>query len=113
MVENKTTIAISSLIALGLIIASTVTFSYFDNPKYYCESKSSILECSGGLSGGSGTRCYLNTEKSSWTTCSEGWLKITNDLNIQENETINNLEPAYSGDIIQYSCNQVNCTRIK
>lgn len=118
MTDNKT-IAISSLIALGLIIASTVTVSYFDNPKYYCEAKSSILECPGGLSGGLGTRCYINSEKTSWNTCSVGWIKITNDLNIQENETqpepIIEPEPipTYSGNVLKYSCNQKECIQIK
>jgi len=112
MVTDKKTIAISSLIVLGLIIASTVTISYFDSPKYYCEAKSAILECPGGLSGGLGTRCYINSEKTSYNTCSSGWLKITNDLNITESEPEQEPIPNYSG-AKKYSCDQTKCVQIE
>ena len=81
---DKTTIGISSLITIGIILATMITPTFFDNPKYYCESESSIVECPGDLSGGSQTRCYLNTEKNSWDYCSSGWVEITDDLIIQE-----------------------------
>ena len=82
MVDKKT-IAISSIlplvIALGLLVPG-----FFDTPQFYCEAESSIIECPGGLSGGSGTRCYLNEEKTSWDYCSSGWYEITDDRLIQE-----------------------------
>ena len=81
---DKKTIGISSLIAIGLVLASMVGPTFFDNPKFYCESESSIMECPGALSGGLGTRCYLNEEKTSWDYCSSGWAEITDDLVIQE-----------------------------
>ena len=81
---DKTTIAISSLITIGIILASMITPTFFDNTKYYCEDESSIMECPGELSGGSQTRCYLNEEKNSWDYCSSGWIEITDDLIIQE-----------------------------
>ena len=56
MVDKKT-IGISSLITMGLIIASLAGTSYFDSSKYYCSSKQAILECPGGLSGGNATAC--------------------------------------------------------
>jgi hypothetical protein len=109
------TIGISTLITIGLIVASFVGTSYFDNPKYYCEAKQSIMECPGGLSGGLGSRCYLNSEKTSWNTCTAGWIKITNDISIQENETI--IEPiiepeipAYQGFRV-YDCDQTKCIK--
>ncbi len=82
MVDKKT-IGISALITLGLFTSLIVGTSYFDNPKYYCEAESSIMECPGELSGGLGTRCYLNTNKSRWDYCKSGWIEITNDLVIQ------------------------------
>jgi len=63
---DKKTIGISSLISLGIISLVILIPGFFDEPKYYCQSESSILSCPGGLSGGSQTRCYLNEEKSSW-----------------------------------------------
>ena len=120
MADTKT-IGISALITLGLIVASLIGNSYFENPKYYCESKQSIIECPGELSGGLGSRCYLNSEKTSWTTCSSSWIKVTNDLVIQENETKPIIEPepiepipipTYSG-VIKYSCNSKECTRLQ
>ena len=97
---DKKTIGISSLIALGLILASMVTPTFFDNPQYYCESESSIMECPGDLSGGLGTRCYLNIEKANWDYCSSGWAEITDDLVIQEgpvNITEDPIEPGGDG----------------
>ncbi len=86
---DKVTIGISTLIALGMILVSVVTPTFFDTPKYYCEAESSILECPGGLSGGSGTRCYLTEEKNSWDYCSSSWVEITEDNLIQEEATSN------------------------
>ena len=109
---DKKTIGISSLIALGLILASMVTPTFFDNPQYYCESESSIMECPGGLSGGSGTRCYLNTEKDSWDYCSSGWAEINDDLIIQEGPGEVIYEPLVSQGILKYRCNQTECIKI-
>lgn len=86
MVDKKT-IGISALITLGLILTSVITPTFFDTPKFYCEVEASILKCPGGLSGGSGTRCYLNKEKSNWDYCSTGWMEITDDLVIREEPT--------------------------
>ena len=94
---DKKTIGISSLIALGLILASMVTPTFFDTPQYYCESESSIMECPGDLSGGLGTRCYLNIEKANWDYCSSGWAEITDDLVIQEGP-IDSSEPISGED---------------
>jgi len=80
-------IGISSLISIGLIALALITPNFFETAKYYCETESSIMECPGGVSGGSATRCYLNTEKSSWDYCSSGWVQITDDRPIQDNGT--------------------------
>lgn len=85
MVDEKTkTIGISGLVALGIVLISSLVPGFFDDPKYYCAAESSIMECPGELSGGSATRCYLNKEKSSWDYCKSGWLEITDDRPIQE-----------------------------
>jgi len=87
MVENKT-IQASTLVTLGLILLAGLAPDFFDTPKYYCEIEKSILECPGGLSGGSGTRCYLDEAKSTWDYCSSGWLKIEPDTQITETNTV-------------------------
>ena len=108
---DKKTIGISSLIALGLILASMVTPTFFDTPQYYCESESSILECPGDLSGGLGTRCYLNTEKTSWDYCSSGWAEITDDLIIQEGPD-DQIDIQPGEGLVKYLCDQTECIRI-
>lgn len=82
---DKKTIGISGMITAGLILASMLIPGFFDAPKFYCEVESSIIDCPGGLSGGSSTRCYLNIDKSSWDYCRSGWIEVTDDRPIQEN----------------------------
>jgi hypothetical protein len=114
---DKKSIGISSLIALGLILASAIGPTFFEEPKYYCEDESSIISCPGDLSGGQQTRCYLNKEKTSWDYCKTGWILITDDLIIQEepkNETIkeiNNITEGISSGVypIQYLCDTTKC----
>ena len=119
---DKKTVGISSLIALGIVLASIITPTFFDNTQFYCEIESSIKECPGDLSGGTHTRCYLNEEKTSWDYCKSGWISVTNDLIIQE-EPINysiekpsnysieeNLDNSLG--IIKYTCNQKECIQI-
>ena len=79
------TIGISSIITIILALGITLGPSLFETPHYYCEPEGSILECPGGLSGGSGSRCYLNEEKTSWDSCTGGWELITDDTVIPEN----------------------------
>ena len=81
---DKKTIGISLISLVIIALGITVGPSFFETNQYYCESESSILECPGGLSGGSGTRCYLNEEKTSLDYCSGGWALITDDTPIQE-----------------------------
>jgi len=111
MVDKKT-IGISSLVTLGIVIMSIITPTFFDDNKFYCESESSIINCPGGLSGGSITRCYLNEEKSSWDYCKSGWINVTDDLKIQEEpEPISDI--IYIQDAKQYICDNKGCTEVK
>jgi hypothetical protein len=110
MVETKT-IGISALITLGLIASAIIGQNYFDNTNYYCDSKQIILQCPGGLSTGNGTRCYLNTEKSSYSTCSIGWIKITNDIQIEFNQT-ETFTPEKNNTYLKYECDNNECRRI-
>ena len=112
MTDNKT-IGINTLISIGLILTASLTSSYFDTPKYYCESESSILECE-SISGGAGNRCYLNVEKNSWDYCSSGWLLVDNDLNVQDFE-VNDSIYAELNPItgIKYLCNNTMCIEVK
>ena len=109
MAVDKKTIGISSLVSLLLVLGITIGPTFFETPMYYCESESSILECPGGLSGGSATRCYLNEEKSSWDYCSGGWYEITDDRPIQE-------EPRDYPDVIKgsrvWECSYTGCIEV-
>lgn len=109
---DKKTIGISSLVTLGLISLFMITPSFFEEAKYYCESRGLIETCN-SLSGGLGTRCYLDKDESSWLVCREGWKLINND--IQENETKEEKEqetkPTKKDGVwgVKYSCNQNEC----
>jgi len=111
MVDNKT-IGISTLITLGLVLAGIITPSFFEEPKYYCEYESSIMSCEGGLSSGSQTRCYLNTDKTSWDYCRSGWLLINNDMNLQDNNTNGNPSDDNSG-VAKELCSRDGCISLK
>jgi hypothetical protein len=90
--KDTKTIGISALISLMIFTAGMITPTFFEEDKYYCESKSLVESCS-SLSGGKGTRCYLTPEADSWLFCREGWTLINNDLPIQEQEKDETLEP--------------------
>ena len=80
MEKETKTIGITTLITMGLIMMSMITPTFFEKDnQYYCESRGLIQECN-SLSGGTGTRCYINEESSSWLVCREGWIKINNDI---------------------------------
>jgi len=87
MVDKKT-VGISSLISLGIISLVLIIPGFFTETKYYCEAESSIISCPGGLSGGSMTRCYLNTQQDSWDYCKSGWVEVTDDRPIQEDNNV-------------------------
>lgn len=108
MTDNKT-IGITTLITLLIVTAGAIGPGFFEDQKFYCEAESSILSCPGGLSGGSSTRCYLNTEQDSWDYCKSGWIQVTDDRPIQEgpeNDTIQTTNGK------QYICDQFNCTEV-
>ena len=108
MVDAKT-VGVSALITLGLLTAGMIGSNFFEEEKYYCQAEQSIMTCPGGLSGGTGTRCYLNEEQNSWDYCRGGWELITNDLQIKEEPIIK-----VQGECPEkYSCDPEGCTRLK
>ena len=138
MVDKKT-IGLSALASIGIIALILIVPGFFSDDMYYCEAEESLISCPGDLSGGKGTRCYLNDEKSSWDSCKSGWIKVVNDINETDyplnyplNEpVINNtiVEPIINDSIIKpvknktvveavpvvsvalrYKCTETNCT---
>lgn len=85
MVDKKT-IGINSVISLGIVMLAMITPGFFDEPKYYCEIESKVLECPGGISGGSQTRCYDDVNHTGWDYCSTGWLEVV-DNRVMQKET--------------------------
>lgn len=84
MVETKTYLAIGGS-AIGLAIISLIIFLNYPvtDFSHFCQDKpQNLAECIGGLSKGNQTRCYLNENKTSWSNCASGWLKVTNYVNI-------------------------------
>lgn len=69
------------LAIIALLIATNVDLS---STTYYCENENSLRDCSYGISGGKGTRCYLNEEHDSWDYCSSGWIKADEFVNEQD-----------------------------
>lgn len=68
----------NSAIALAIIaIISSIGGFVLEDNQYYCDAEHSIMTCD-SLSGGAGTRCYLNAEKTSWDYCSSGWVDVSN-----------------------------------
>jgi len=81
-ISKKTTTA-SSLIALGLLTLAMIGQGVLEDTQYYCQDESSIIQCD-SVSGGSQTRCYLNSDKTSWDYCRSGWIEIEDDTQIQD-----------------------------
>jgi len=110
MTETKT-ITISTLIAIGIVLAGMVTPSFFDGPKYYCEARPQlgVVSCDDfSKYVADNGKCIRNDNTN--LICREGWLEVTNDLDLPEEEenNINNIE---SG-ALKYECNVKGCTEI-
>ncbi len=86
---DKQTIGINFLITLGLVLAATVGPGFFDEPQYFCEARPDI-----GLKGcdnftkyvADNGRCIINDGPN--FICREGWLLVTNDLEIDLDKNI-------------------------
>lgn len=79
MSENKT-IGISALIAMGLIVASMVTPSFFDEPKYVCESRLELgyVECDNFTKYvDDNGKCIRDDQPN--LICRDGWKLVIND----------------------------------
>ena len=86
---DKTTIGISSLIALGIVLAGSIIPGFFDAPKYYCPSRPElgVVECDSFTQYVSPVGKCIRTENTN-LICREGWVEVTNDVVIPEEETI-------------------------
>ena len=47
-----------------------------ENQSWFCEAENSTKDDCLSFSSGSKTRCYLNEEKTSWDSCSSGWVEV-------------------------------------
>lgn len=104
MVDNKIWIGIT---ILSLITALGVIGYNINDKTYFCKEKGIVMDCVRFSE--SGLRCYPNLlDNKGYKDCSEGWIQVTNDLKIQENET-EPIEPPIPGPIpnsgvISYLC---------
>ena len=63
--------------ATAIIFYIILTGVILTEDSYYCANEpENILDCEWGISGGKGTRCYLNENKTSWDYCSGGWVRV-------------------------------------
>jgi len=110
MTETKT-ITISTLIAIGIVLAGMVTPSFFDGPKYYCESRPQlgVVSCDDfSKYVADNGKCIRNDNTN--LICREGWLEVTNDLDLPEEEEENNINNINGA--LKYKCNVKGCTEI-
>ena len=79
MVNYKATSAIGIAI---LILVATLGYNLTEF-SYYCDNEpEKLIECNYGISGGLGTRCYLNEEHNRWDYCKTGWERVMDHIEI-------------------------------
>jgi len=84
MVEIKT-IGISSLVALGIVLTSILVPGFFDEPKYFCESRPDIglVNCDSFTKYvDSNGKCIRNEDTN--LICKDGWKQVFDDTIIPE-----------------------------
>ena len=110
---DKTTIGISALITLGIVLASMVGPSFFDEPKYYCEARPEVgvVSCdSFSKYVAENGKCIRNEDTN--LICREGWIEVTDDRLPEETEPeLPDIQTP--GGNIEYRCDQTECVRIK
>lgn len=91
MAADKTTIGLSTLGAIGISLLTLLGASLFTTPHYYCENRPNIgaVTCDSlstyyNLSNG---KCV--NAKDGNKLCTSGWLKITNDTQVHNEEDMN------------------------
>ena len=107
--ETKT-ITISTLITLGIIVSALVVPGFFDEDKYYCESRDlGLFECDGFSKYVDPNGKCLNATRDNVNygnkICRTGWVKVVDD----RVELTEELLPQTGK---QYSCNQIECEEI-
>ena len=117
---DKQTIGISSLIALGLILASTIGPTFFQSQKYYCEARPSlgVVHCDSfskyvAVNG----KCIRDDNTN--IICREGWTEVINDQELPEEQPQEDTpqeQPSTPPDHIAgsrvWQCSQSGCIEI-
>ena len=115
---DKTTIGISALITLGIVIASIVGPSYFDEPKYFCEARPEIgvVSCDSFSKYVSENGKCIREDNTN-LICREGWALVTDDRQppeeIEEPEPTPQPTPTPSPSGTKYRCDQTKCVIIE
>lgn len=113
-IGGGTAVGIAALVITLLSIYSPTQLGNMDfNHTYFCQDENKLLQCNWSISGGLGTRCYLDEIKSSWDYCSTGWVKISDYVELQNitNSTDLIQTPVFDENIfngIKFYCKIVN-----
>lgn len=77
------TITSSGVGALILAMVILLNYPVADNTYFCGDEPYNLVDCL-SLSGGLGTRCYLNEEKNSWDVCKTGWVRVKDHIEYVE-----------------------------
>ncbi len=101
MVDIKT-ISISSLSTLGIVIIAMLTPTFFDEPKYYCETRPElgVVSCDDfSKYVATNGKCIRNEDTN--LICRDGWLEVIDDRELPEEteppQSINQTKPVSEG----------------
>lgn len=110
MVDKKT-IGISSLIAIFIVSASMIVPSFFDIPKYYCESRPEIgiVECDSFSKYIAENGKCIRDENTN-LICREGWKLVVDDTEIPEEIEQPLIIPSPEGS--KWECSPEGCIEI-
>lgn len=83
------TVGASSLVALGIILASAIVPGFFDDPKYYCETRPELglVECDDFSKYVASNGKCIRYEDSN-LICRDGWALVTDDTVLPDEEVV-------------------------
>lgn len=102
--ENKYAAIGGSVMGLIIIALLALYIPGLTDNTYFCEKENKLLECDYGISGGLGTRCYLDENKTSWDYCSTGWLKVSDYVEVNQTNETETQEVIVTANGEDYSC---------